>query len=503
MLVGIVAAVIGLWLVGAMSPATLVGTDSGPIFPFSDQSEDGVLEVSVNESSVDPGDPVTVTVTIDRSPTSDATVSVDGTEYEVGGDGTVVVELDDPGEYTVRASGPDGERSATAEVRVRRYQTSLTVSLPDEAVTGEPVPVRVERADGQAVTATVSAGGQQVRTGQDGVANVTFERAGDLEVRASKSDTETYTFEDAVANVSVERREVALAVSTNGTDPRVDEPVVLTVTRQDTGEPVNATVAVGDRTVTTGDDGAATVTFDRGGRVRVEASADPTPAVRFGPTTARLSVERLPVNLTVSASPNPVAEGERATFVVRRADTGERVSATLSMFGSTYATGANGTVSFPFYAPANATVEATKEPTDRERFRPAETRFVVEGPEVVVDSLSVPETAPAGEPMEVTATLSNVGTTGFDDEAVVTVGGETTRVPVSLASGETDTVTWSVDTPDETGNATVTVDVEEATVERAVRLTGNASTATASFAPDRPGGASWDPAATRAGSVTL
>ena len=99
LLVGIVLAVVGLWVVGVMSPATLAGGESGPVFPFSDQSEDGVVSVSVNESTVDPGDGVTVTVTVDGRPASDAGVRDAGESSATGEDGTVVVSVDEPGSY--------------------------------------------------------------------------------------------------------------------------------------------------------------------------------------------------------------------------------------------------------------------------------------------------------------------------------------------------------------------------------------------------------------------
>jgi hypothetical protein len=476
LLVAIVVGVVGLWVVGAMSPATLPGGESGPVFPFRDQSEDGVVDVAVNESTVDPGGVVGVTVTVDGKAVSDASVSVAGRSYETDDDGEVVVRLESPGSYAVEATGPEGNRSASTSVRVRRYRTSLVVSVPDGVVTNETVPVRVERADGEPVSASVSVNGRRVSTGPDGVANVSFATAGSYVVRASKPKTESYVFADGTANVSVDRRLVRLDVSWRTRSPEVDESTTVTVQRRDTGEPVNATVDVGNRTVVTGADGRATVAFDVAGRVPVTARANRTPAVRFRPAESSVDVRRIPVDLSVSVSPNPVQEDERATFVVRRSDTGERVDATLSMFGTSYATGPDGRVSFPFFSPVNATVTATKASTPRERFRSADATFVVEGPEIVVESLSVPESVPADESMTVTATLSNVGTADASGDAVVTVGNATTRIPTSVASGGTETVSWTVATPDETGTVTVVVAYEEAVVTRTVRLTGNETT---------------------------
>ncbi|MFC6955310.1 hypothetical protein [Halorubellus litoreus] len=470
LLVGIVVAVVGLWVVGVMSPATLSGGESGPVFPFRDQSEDGRVSVSVNRSAVDPGDLVAVTVSVDGKPVSDATVRVAGASYATSGDGTAVVSVDDPGSYEVTGVRPDGNRSATTTLRVRRFESALSVSVPESVVTGESMPVRVARENGSAVDAVVAADGETVRTGADGVANVTFDVAGEFEVRASKEPTAEYRFVEATGAVTVERRAVALVATANRSAPRVDEPVAVSVQRRDTGEAVNATLSLDGRTVATGADGVATVRFDAAGEVVVVAGANRTQAVRFVDGRARVDVRRIPVPLSVSVSPNPVREGERARFVVRRTDTGERVGASVELYGSAYPTGADGRVSFPFYAPGNATVSASKASTARERFVGANASFVVVGPEVVADAVAVPETAPADGTMRVNATLSNVGNERASEDAVVTVGTATTRVRTTVPAGETTTASWQVTTPDATGNVTVVVRYEEVRVERTVRL---------------------------------
>jgi hypothetical protein len=486
LLVGIVVAVVGLWVVGVVSPATLAGGESGPVFPFSDQSEDGVVAVSVNESTVDPGDRVTVTVTVDGSPASDAAVRVAGASYATGDDGTVVVSVDDPGSYEVTGVRPDGNRSTTTTLRVRRFETALTVSVPGRAVTAETVPVRVTRADGGPVDATVVVDGETMRTGADGVANVSFSVAGEFDVRATKQPTDAYRFADGTATVTVDRRRVPLVATANRSAPRVDDAVAVSVRRGDTGDPVNATLALGGRTVRTGADGVANVSFSVAGEVRVAASARSTDAVRFENATALVTVQRIQVPLSVSVSPRPVPEGDRARFVVRRTDTGERVDASLSLFGTSYSTGGDGRVSFPFYAPGDVRVSASKARTPRERFVPANASFTVVGPEIVASAVSVPASAPANATMRVTATLSNVGTEPASEDAVVTVGGATTRVPTTVEPGATTTVNWTVTTPNATGNVTVVVAYEEVRVERVVELVPpaandrtNASNATA------------------------
>ncbi|WP_227133583.1 hypothetical protein [Halorubellus salinus] len=470
LLVGIVVAVVGLWVVGVMSPATLSGGESGPVFPFRDQSEDGQVSVSVNRSTVDSGELVAVTVSVDGKPVSDATVRVAGASYATSGDGTVVVSVDDPGSYEVTGVRPDGNRSATTALRVRRFESSLSVSVPETVVTGEPVPVRVTRENGSVVDAVVAADGERVRTGSDGVANVSFGVAGEFEVRASKQPTAEYRFVEAADTVTVERRAVGLVVTANRSEPRVDEPVAVSVRRRDTGEAVNATLSLGGRTLSTGADGVATVRFDAADEVVVVAGANRTPAVRFVDDRTRVDVRRIPVELSVSVSPDPVPEGERARFVVRRTDTGERVGATVELYGSAYPTGPDGRVSFPFYVPGNATVSASKAPTPRERFVPANASFVVVGPEVVADAVTVPETAPADGTMRVNATLSNVGNERASEDAVISVGTATTRVRTTVPAGETTNASWQVATPNATGNVTVVVHYEEVRVERTVRL---------------------------------
>ena len=478
LLVGIVVAVVGLWVVGVMSPATLSGGESGPVFPFRDQSEDGQVSVSVNQSAVDSGEPVAVTVSVDGKPVSDAAVRVAGASYATSGDGTVVVSVDDPGSYEVTGVRPDENRSATTDLRVRRFESTLSVSVPETVVTGEPVPVRVTRENGSAVDAVVAADGESVRTGSDGVANVSFDVAGEFEVRASKEPTARYRFVETTEPVRVERRAVRLVVSANRSVPRVDEPVAVSVTRRDTGEAVNATLSLGGRTLSTGSDGVATVRFDAAGEVVAVANANRTPAVRFVDGRARVDVQRIPVQLSVSVSPDPVPEGERARFVVRRTDTGERIGATVELYGSAYPTGADGRVSFPFYVPGNATASVSKASTSRERFVPANASFVVVGPEVVADAVTVPETAFADGTMRVNATLSNVGNERASEDAAISVGTTTTRVRTTVPAGETTNASWRVATPNATGNVTVVVHYEAVRVERTVRLVASTNGST-------------------------
>ncbi|WP_323675550.1 hypothetical protein [Halorubellus sp. PRR65] len=492
LLVGIVVAVVGLWVVGVMSPATLSGGESGPVFPFRDQSEDGQVSVSVNRSTVDSGEPVAVTVSVDGNPVSDATVRVADEVYATSGDGTVVVSVDDPGSYEVTGVRPDGNRSATTALRVRRFESALSVSVPGDVVTGASVPVRVTRANGDPVDAVVAADGETVRTGADGVANVTFAAAGEFEVRASKEPSTAYRFVDATGTVTVERRAVALVATANRSAPRVDEPVAVSVRRRDTGEAVNATLSLGGRTLSTGSDGVADVRFDAAGEVVVVASANRTRSVRFVDGRARVDVRRLPVDLSVSVTPERVSEGERARFVVRRADTGERVGATVELYGSAYSTGADGRVSFPFYAPGNATVSVAKASTARERYVGGNASFVVVGPEVVADSVAVPATAPADGTMRVNATLSNVGNERASEDAVVAVGSATTRVRTTVPAGETTDASWEVATPDETGNVTVVVSYEEVRVERTVRLVASDERAADGSSPNATADPSTD-----------
>jgi hypothetical protein len=478
LLVGIVVAVVGLWVVGVMSPATLSGGESGPVFPFRDQSEDGQVSVSVNASRVDPGDAVAVTVEVDGQPTSDAAVSVAGGSYATGENGSVVVRLDDPGRYEVQGTRPDGNRSGTAAVVVRRYRSDLVVSVPDRVVTNETVPVRVERANGSPVSATVRANGERVETGADGVANVSFATAGEYEVVASKEPTSTYRFIEGTKSMSVARRPVALVVTANASAPEVDDSVGVTVRRRDTGEPVNATLAVGSRTVVTGPDGASSLSFETAGPVTVRATANRTPAVRFLAGETRVDVQRIPVTLAVSVSPSRVPEGERARFVVRREDTGERVRASVSLLGTSYPTGADGRVSFPFYVPGTVSVTATKPDTSRETYQAASTTFLVDGPEVVADAVTVPESGLANASVRVNATLSNVGTAPATGDAVVTVGTVRTRMPTTVAAGETTNASWLVATPNATGNVTVTVAYEEVVVHDEITLSRPVPTGT-------------------------
>jgi hypothetical protein len=263
---------------------------------------------------------------------------------------------------------------------------------------------------------------------------------------------------------------VPLVATANRSTPRVDDVVAVSVRRGDTGDAVNATLVLGNRTVRTGADGVANVSFPVSGDVRVVASANATDAVRFADASAPVAVQRVRVPLSVSVSPRPIPEGERARFVVRRTDTGERVDAAVSLFGTSYPTGTDGRVSFPFYVPGDVTVSASKARSSRERFVAANASFRVVGPEVVAAAVSVPASASANATLRVNATLSNVGNEPASEDAVVAVGEATTRVPTTVEPNETRTVNWTVATPNATGTVTVVVVYEEVRIERTVEL---------------------------------
>ena len=384
------------------------------------------LSLSVNESRTDVDE--TVAVELRRADTDDLVsgrVAVGNRTVDVE-DGRANLSVTAAGEYTLRATrertATERFEPATASLTVERLRRDLRVALSsEELLVGDLTIVSVTRAeDGRPVDATVTVGGRTYSTGDAGWAVIRNLSAGTYEVRATAQPTDRVRFRPATAALSVEREPVQLSVEATPARPDAGESVALRVVRADTGAPVRATVAIGERTVTTDDEGRATVALDRPGNLTATARKGDTRAETFVPAETAVSVRgpwfTVESDLAVDAA---VGESYTVTATIRNA--GNEPGETTVSYRLAGEVVANRTVSL---APgASATVS----------FGPSLTPVVVG----TYDQAVVTRTAAANGTLTVAA------------DATVATG----RPPPDVAGDEPDTPRWpeyAIRLPDKT-----------------------------------------------------
>ncbi len=462
---------------------------SGPVFPVFDydgeeRPEAEALSLTANRTTIDPGQAVTFSVRAKDKPVANVTLSGGDRSEKTDRNGTAVLTFAEPGRYQVVLAPTTGEDTSTERVTVtvRRYEVDLAAATsPAKPVTGQPVTVELTRADtGAAIAGTVVAGGQTVQTGADGRANVTFETAGShtVTVRAPKTGQERFV--PAETTVQVQRRVVNLDLGLGTSDPQVDEQVPVRVSRADTGAPVNATVTVGNVTTTTGTDGQTNVSLSTAGEYTVSAAASQTAAVRFRNTTTGMTVKRQVVDLELAVDRTSIQAGERVTFALRRADTGERVAGTVDLYGTPYLTTDEGRLRVAFQTPGTVTAVGNTSQTPRTRFVPASRDLTILGPDWTVTALDAPGSVQRNDSVTVTARVANEGNTGATEQVTYRVGDETlATTTVSLDPGESTAVRLTVDAVDlPAGEYTQSVVVDDASVDATLTVTGNQTEAT-------------------------
>ncbi|WP_257298548.1 hypothetical protein [Haloarchaeobius sp. FL176] len=477
-------------MIGGLGTGPPFGDDNssdGPVFPVFDydgeqQPEPEEVSLSANRTVVDPDGSIEFTVRAGDKPVANATLRVAGQSVETDRNGTATLRLDTPGDYTARIVEPDGDNATVARLplRVRRFSVSLSASASaTTVVTDEAVRVAVTRADtGEAVTGrVVVADGRTVQTNESGVASLSFDTAGGYELRVEKERTETERFESVRIPVSVERRAVALDVTLSSERTRVDGTVTATVTRADTGEPVNASLTVANESVWTGPEGEVPVELDASGTYDVTASAPQTDAVRFTDGATSLRVRPRLVGLDLAASRTMVPAGERVTFTVTRATTGEPVVGTVELFGTPYVTDEDGELRVAFQVPGEVTAVARAPETPRERFLADRVNLTVVGADYTVTELDAPATAARNGTMTVAATVTNEGNARESETVTYRVGDTVLATEtVALDPNESSRVEFVVErlrVPP--GEYVQTVAVGSKTVETGLTVTANES----------------------------
>lgn len=476
-------------MVGGLGTGPPFGDDNssdGPVFPFYDydgdeRPEPGDVTLSADRTVVDPGGSIEFTVMAGDRPVANATLRVAGQTVETGRNGTATIAFETPGEYTARVVEPEDENNTVARLplRVRRFTVELAATASETTVvTGEELRVRITRADtDEPVTGRVVVDGRTVQTNESGLATLSFDTAGGYELRVERERTETERFTAVRIPVSVERRTVDLDLTLSPDRARVDDPVTIAVARADTGEPVNASVAVDNRSFWTGPDGTVPVEFDESGTYEVTATAPQTDAVRFADATAELPVRPRLVALDLAVSRSTVPAGERVTFTVTRATTGEPVAGTVELFGTRYVTDADGELRVAFQVPGEVTAVARAPETPRVRFLDDRTNLTVVGADYTVTELDAPATVAQNGTVTVAATVTNEGNAREPETVTYRIGdtvlGSRT---VDLEPDESTRVEFTVELSDlPAGEYTQTVSVGRDSAESAITVTENES----------------------------
>ncbi|WP_440989111.1 CARDB domain-containing protein [Haloarchaeobius baliensis] len=477
-------------MLGGLGTGPPFGDDNssdGPVFPFYDydgdqQPEPEAVTLSADSTVLDPGDTVEFSVVAGDRPVANATLQVAGQSVETDANGTATVRLETPGDYTARVVEPEDANNTVARLplRVRRFSVPLSASVSARSVvTEEVLRVTVTRGDiDEPVTGrVVVVDGRTVRTNGSGVATLAFDTAGGYELRVEKERTEMERFQSVRIPVSVERRPVGLDVTLSPNPTRVDEATTATVTRADTGEPVNASVTVANGSVWTGADGTTRVELNASGAYDVTASAPQTDAVRFTDGTASLRVRPRLVGLDLAVNRTTVPSGERVTFAITRATTGEPVAGSVELFGTRYVTDEDGELRIRFQVPGDVTAVARAPETPRERFLPDGTNLTVVGADYTVTELDAPATAERNGTVAVAATVTNEGNARESDTVTYRIGDTVFATEtVDLAPGESTRVEFTVEQPGlPPGEYVQTVAVGRTTMETAIELTGNES----------------------------
>lgn len=294
---------------------------------------------------------------------------------------------------------PEGGQNETLQLSVNR--TTVPV--------GHDVSVTVMRANTSPVeNATVRVAGDRYRTGPNGTAVLSLSSPGEYEIVA-RPPTKNESTLSASATVQVQKRLVDLTMATNRSTVDVGGSVRVSLSRADEGTPVNGTVVVGDRTVKTGPNGRVVIPFDRGGSHRLVGRKTATEETRYGEAATTVQVSRRVASLELQLATETISFGNATTVTVTRKDTGEPISAEVSVGNRTVRTGGDGTAAIRSLLPGSYTVRATAEPTAEVRFEPASRTFRVSRRRVPLDIIADPQRPSVGNETTIEVRRTDTG----------------------------------------------------------------------------------------------
>lgn len=259
---------------------------------------------------------------------------------------------------------------------------------------------------------------------------------------------------------------VDLSLSVNRTTLTPNESVAVTVTDAD-GTPVsNATVDAGDERATTDAEGRATVRVRRAGTVTISADKAGDNDTAYRPESVQVTVERVPVDLTLATNASTVRVDDPVAVALQRADTGDPVSGRVTVGNRTVAV-ENGRATMTFDAAGAYTLTANRSRTATERFRAASANVTVERRRAGLDVWLADETLLVDEVTLVRVRRSDTGegvaATVRVGERTVDTGSSGYAVLPRLSAGEYEVRASAEPTPRvafDDGAAAVTVERE-------------------------------------------
>lgn len=222
-----------------------------------------------------------------------------------------------------------------------------------------------------AAGASLSVDGTEHSFDDRGRATVTFDAGGSYTATASKPNSETVRYVADGTIVTVERYEVALAVSSNATSVTAGDDVEFTVRRADTDDAVSGTVTVAGESYATDDRGRAVVTVPRAGSFEVTASREPTATRQYRPESLTVTAAHRRVRLAVARNESSPRPGDTIELALFRTDTGESVEGNLTVGGRSMRT-VGGSVTVTLDRAGRYDLEATRPDTRAETFVPVE-----------------------------------------------------------------------------------------------------------------------------------
>lgn len=475
-LIALTVLVFGTLTVGILgfgaTPVLEDDDDDGTVFPFQDLRDDGPedihLVIDANRTSITPGEAVQFTVAYENGTAADdAILATDGEEYTLDGDGQATVVFDHGGEFTVTADRDGTERTRYVAdatiISVDRFEVELSLDADRaEVVAGDDITFSLQRADtSEAVAGSVTVAGETHETDSVGTVTVPFESAGTFEATATKSDTPTETFLEETTTVSVDRRTISLSVRQDPTAPTVGEEVLVEISRDDTGELIDGTVAVnGEQRVAP--NGTLTLAAERATTVELSISAPETDSERFTEEARTIRFERQTAQLSLDANSTTVERGEPVEFTAVRTDTNEPVPGTLTAGDRSYWLDWQGSATVSFEDAGTVPVAAKRANTTTHTFPSDEVDITVLDTQYRIDEISAPETVDSGGDATVEAVIHNAGA----DAGTATVEytfdeNEHATRTVELGAGERETVTFEIPTevdPGEYDHAVTTRD---------------------------------------------
>ncbi|WP_256393775.1 CARDB domain-containing protein [Natronoarchaeum rubrum] len=256
----------------------------------------------------------------------------------------------------------DVEDDALEEVRISMAANRTTLR-PGESVRFTATYENGTPASG----ASIAVDGTKHSVDDRGRATVTFEAGGSYTATASKSNTEAVRYVADGTIISVERYEIALAVTANRTTVTAGDDVAFTVRRADTGDAVSATVSVADESYATDDRGRAVASIPRADSFDVTASRKQTATQRYVSDTVTVRASPRRVRLALSRNRSAVRPGETVALTLFRTDTGETVEGTVTVDDRTTRT-VGGTVTVSRDRAGSYDLRATRTDTNSETF---------------------------------------------------------------------------------------------------------------------------------------